>query len=372
VSLILIRYGEIGLKGKNRNFFVKRLRRNLRDCLKKNGLTGTVNSEGQRVYVETSTAEEAVAHLQRVFGVVSLSPVIQVSAGIEDIKDAALRLAREVGLNPAMSFHTAARRADKRFSLTSPEINRVVGGHVQAATGARVDLSAAADLEIGIEVRQGYALVFGRSVPGPGGLPLGTQGRAMALLSGGIDSPVAAWLMMRRGCGVIPVHFASSEVETAKAIDNCTVLSRYAYGWDIKPIVLDHAEIVGPIVEKLQHVGEARWTCIFCKRALLRKASELADLHKAQAIIMGDSLGQVASQTLENLAAITYGLDKPVLRPLIGMDKTEIVDLARRIGTFEVSTRQSQGCPFLPPNPLTRAHLPRLREIIAELERLSQ
>jgi len=370
VGLILIRYGEIGLKGKNRSFFVKRLRRNLRDCLKKNDLTGTVTSEGQRVYVETDTVEEAVTHLRRVFGVVSLSPVAQVPADIEDIKDAALRLAREVGLNPAMSFHTAARRADKRFPLISPQINRVVGGHVQAATGAQVDLSAAADLEIGIEVREGYALVFGRSIPGPGGLPLGTQGRAMVLLSGGIDSPVAAWLMMRRGCGVIPVHFTWSEVETAKAMDNCAVLSHYAYGWEIKPIVINHAEIVGPIVEKLNRIGEARWTCIFCKRALLRKASELADLHKAQAIVTGDSLGQVASQTLENLAASTYGLDKPVLRPLIGMDKTEIVALARRIGTFEVSTRQSQGCPFLPPNPLTRAHLSKLQEIITELEHL--
>ncbi|MDY7039803.1 MAG: tRNA uracil 4-sulfurtransferase ThiI [Chloroflexota bacterium] len=370
MGLILIRYGEIGLKGKNRSFFVKRLRRNLRDCLKKNGLAGTVTSRGQRVYVETDDVEGALAHLQRVFGVVSLSPVTQVPANIEDVKDAALQLAREVGLNPAMSFHTAARRADKRFRLTSPEINRVVGGHVQAATGARVDLSADADLEIGVEVREECAFVFGRSIPSPGGLPLGTQGRVMALLSGGIDSPVAAWLMMRRGCGVIPVHFASNEVETAKAMDNCAVLSRYAYGWDVKPIVLDHAEVVGPIVEKLQRIGEARWTCVFCKRALLRKASELADLHGAQALVMGDSLGQVASQTLGNLAAITYGLDKPLLRPLIGMDKTEIVALARRIGTFEVSTRQSQGCPFLPPNPLTRAHLSKLKEIIAELERL--
>lgn len=371
MGLILIRYGEIGLKGKNRRFFIKRLRRNLRDCLKKHDLPGTVTSEGQRVYVETEAVEEAVQHLQRVFGVVSLSPVTQVPADMESIKAAALQLAREVGLNPEMSFHTAARRADKRFPLTSPEINRVVGGHVQAATGARVDLSDAADLEIGVEIRSGYALIFGRSIPGPGGLPLGTQGRVMALISGGIDSPVAAWLMMRRGCGVIPVHFTSHEVETAKALDNCAVLSRYAYGWDLKPVILDHAEVVGPIAEKLRRLGEERWTCVFCKRALLRKASELADQHGAQAIIMGDSLGQVASQTLNNLAAITYGLDKPVLRPLIGMDKTEIIDLARRIGTFEVSTRQSEGCPFLPPNPLTRASLPRLRELIAEVEQTS-
>ena len=130
-------------------------------------------------------------------------------------------------------------------------------------------------------------------------MPLGTQGRAFALLSGGIDSPVATWLMMRRGCGVIPVHFAQSEIEKKKALENCRALDAWSPGWQIKPIVLDHFEVLEPVVERLQQIGEERWTCLFCKRTMIAKAGELASQYHVQALIMGDSLGQVASQTLK-------------------------------------------------------------------------
>ena len=371
MGLVVIRYGEIGLKGKNQPFFIKRLRRNLRDCLKKHGLSGEVRSVGKRIYVYTDQVEEATEKLRDVFGVVSLSPAREVQPDIEAIKEEALRMARQAGLNPETSFHIAARRSYKGFPLTSPEINREVGAAVQEATGARVDLSEAADVVIGIEVHRDHVLVFGQTVPGWGGLPLGTQGRAVALISGGIDSPVAAWLIMKRGCGIIPVHFRQSEVEAAKALDNChQVLGRYAYGWQIEPIVLDHAEVFGPTYEKLLRIGEERWTCLFCKRTLLKKAQEIAYQHRASALVTGDSLGQVASQTLENLRIVSHGLELPVLRPLIGMDKIEVMALARRIGTYEVSTREAQGCPFMPTNPLTRASMDKFREIMARLEAL--
>jgi thiamine biosynthesis protein ThiI len=364
MGLIIIRYGEIGLKGKNRPYFVKRLRGNIRDCLKKNDLSGKVRSVGQRVYVQTDDVERAAEKLRDVFGVVSLSPAQEVPADIEAIKAEALRVAQGAGLNEKRSFRMDSRRADKSFPFISPEINRLVGAHVQGATGAQVDLSDEADLTIGVEVRRGHALVFGQTVAGHGGLPLGTQGRAVALMSGGIDSPVAAWLMMKRGCAVIPVHFRQSEVELAKFMDNCQILSRFAYGWDIQPVVLDHGEVFAETYEKLQRVGAERWACIFCKRALLQKAAQVADQYRAQALIMGDSLGQVASQTLDNLEVISYGVEKPILRPLIGLDKTEITALARRIGTFEVSTRDAHACPFLPPNPLTKASLPKLKAVL--------
>ena len=190
----------------------------------------------------------------------------------------------------------------------------------------------------------------------------------MALMSGGIDSPVAAWLIMKRGCGVIPIHFRQSEVELAKFMDNCQVLSRYAYGWDVRPIVLDHQEVFGETYEKLRRIGAERWTCIFCKRALLQKASQIADQHKAKALVTGDSLGQVASQTLDNLEVISYGVEKPIFRPLIGLDKTEITALARRIGTFEISTREARSCPYLPPDPLTKASLPKLRAVMEKMK----
>jgi len=368
MGLIVIRYGEIGLKGKNRGYFVKRLRKNIRDCLKRNDLMGEVRSVGQRVYVQVEDVERAVEKLRDVFGIVSLSPAQEVEADIEAIRAEALQVAQRVGLDEKRSFRVQSRRADKAFPLTSLEINRLVGAHVQAATGARVDLSDEADLTIGVEVRRDHALLFGQTVAGHGGLPLGTQGRAVALISGGIDSPVAAWMIMRRGCVVIPVHFRQSEVELAKFMDNCEVLSRYAYGWNVHPIVLDHQEVFGGTYEKLRSVGAERWTCIFCKRALLQKACQIADQHGAKALVTGDSLGQVASQTLENLEVLSYGVEKPILRPLIGLDKTEITALARRIGTFEVSTREAQSCPYLPPDPLTKASLPKLKAILEKLE----
>ncbi len=369
MGLIVIRYGEIGLKGKNRWYFVKRLRKNIRDCLKKNDLTGEVRSVGQRVYVRVGDVERTVEKLRDVFGIVSLSPAQEVEADLEAIKAEALGVAQRAGLDESRSFRMQSRRADKSFPFISPDINRLVGAHVQQATGAQVDLSDEADLTIGVEVRRDHALVFGQTVAGHGGLPLGTQGRVVALMSGGIDSPVAAWLMMKRGCAMIPVHFSQSEVELAKFMDNCQVLSRYSYGWDIQPIVLNHREVFAETYEKLQRIGAERWACIFCKRALLQKASEIADQYRAKALVMGDSLGQVASQTLDNLEVTSYGVEKPILRPLIGLDKTEIIALARRIGTFEVSTREAHTCPFLPPNPLTRASLPKLKAILERVKR---
>lgn len=368
MGLIVIRYGEVALKGENREFFVKRLRKNIKDCLKKNGLTGEVRSVGQRLYVQVEDVERAAEKLRDVFGIVSLSPAQQVPADIEAIMAEALRMAAQAGLDEKRTFRVQSRRADKSFPLISPDINRLVGAHVQQATGARVDLSDEADLTLGVEVRRGHALVYGQTVAGHGGLPLGTEGRAVALMSGGIDSPVAAWLMMKRGCGVIPLHFRQSEVELAKFMDNCQVLSRYAYGWDIRPIVLDHQEVFGETYEKLRRIGAERWACIFCKRVLLQKACEIADQHKAKALITGDSLGQVASQTLDNLEVISYGIEKPILRPLIGLDKTEVTALARRIGTFEISTREARVCPYLPPNPLTKASLPKLKAIMKKME----
>ena len=174
-------------------------------------------------------------------------------------------------------------------------------------------------------------------------------------------------MMMKRGCGVIPLHFSQNEVETAKALDNCSVLADHSQGWRVEPIVMSHAQIVEPMLEKLHRVGAGRWACVLCKRAMLQKAEEVAYEHHAQAIVMGDSLGQVASQTLDNLEVISHGITKPILRPLIGMDKTEITALARQIGTFDVSTRTATGCAYLPDRPLTKGAVEELKRILAAL-----
>ncbi|MHB1295674.1 MAG: tRNA uracil 4-sulfurtransferase ThiI [Anaerolineae bacterium] len=371
MGFILLRYGELALKGANRNEFVRRLRRNVRACLKANHLQGQVVSEGQRIYVHTDQVEEALEPLSRVFGLVSLSPAIEVPRDIDAIVEEVVHQAQNAGLDASRSFRVRARRADKTFPLTSPEISRLAGEAVNRATGGRVDLSNNADLTIGVEVAREAAIVFGRVAPAPGGLPLGIEGRVVVLLSGGIDSPVAAWLMMKRGCGIIPVHFTANAEETQKALDNVQVLNRYAYGWDIKPVIIDHEATVGATLEGLRQLGEERWSCVFCKRALLLKAAEIAEEMGAGALVMGDALGQVASQTLSNMEMVSHGVPKMILRPLIGMDKVEIIKIAERIGTFAVSTRSEASCRFLPAHPATHGTIEKLRAITAQLDAMA-
>ena len=193
MGLLLLRYGEIGLKGKNRAYFFRKLRRNVRKCLKANSIDGKVWQEGQRIYLETEQVEEAVAAVQRVFGIVSLSPVRVTAADMEAMTEESLALARHMGLDSSRTFKVRVRRADKAFPLISPEIERRIGETIAEATGARPDLSKAAQVTVGIEIRPGQAMIFGERIPGPGGLPLGSQGRVVSLLSSGIDSPVASW-----------------------------------------------------------------------------------------------------------------------------------------------------------------------------------
>jgi thiamine biosynthesis protein ThiI len=370
MGVILVRYGEIALKGKNRNTFTRQLRRNLRAALRANGLAGSVWEEGRRMYVETDDVPAALGPLSRVFGVVSLSPITYVERSLEAMAAEALRMAGEFGLGPGKSFRIEARRSDKTFPVPSPEIGRLVGEAVYEKLHARVDLTNPPDLTIGIEVQRERAVMYGAVVAGLGGMPLPTAGRAVALISGGIDSPVAIWMMMKRGCGVIPLHFSQHPAETQKVLDNIKVLEQYAYGWRLQPMILSHAELMAPVLTKLRELGQERWSCVFCKRAMLQKAAEIADELGCQAIIMGDSLGQVASQTMHNLEVISYGVQKPILRPLIGMDKVEIAALARRIGTFDISTRLAEGCPFLPANPITQGSLQSLKDILGQMARL--
>jgi thiamine biosynthesis protein ThiI len=370
MGLILLRYGEIALKGKNRAYFVRKLRRNVRDCLKANKLDGKVWQEDQRIFLETDQVESAIEAVQKVFGLVSLSPVSAVPANLDDIVKAGVAMAHRADLDPTRTFRVNARRADKSFPFISPEIEQQVGGAIVQATGARVDLSKSAQVEIGVEVRPEQALLYGETIAGPGGLPLGSQGRVVALLSSGIDSPVASWLMMKRGCAVIPVHFSTSQAQTEQVEAIVEALNLHAYGWQIRPIILSHQEVLGPALARLREMRQERWTCLFCKRAILTRAAEIAQEMDASALVTGDSLGQVASQTLPNLEVISYGIQKPILRPLIGMDKTEIMALARRIGTYEPSIKEAHACPFLPDRPLTQAGVDKFRTLLARMDEI--
>jgi tRNA uracil 4-sulfurtransferase len=174
--------------------------------------------------------------------------------------------------------------------------------------------------------------------------------------------------MMKRGCGVIPVHFSTSQEQTEQAEALVEALNRHAYGWSLKLITFSHKEVLAPVLARLQEVRAERWACLFCKRVMLAKAAEVANEMGASALVTGDSLGQVASQTLMNLEVISYGIEKPILRPLIGMDKTEIMDLARHIGTYQPSIQASHPCPFLPDHPLTQTRMDKLEELLERIE----
>jgi len=372
MGFILLRYGEVALKGNNRFLFLRQLRHNVRAALKANGITGEVISRGQRIYVYTDEVERALGPLTRVFGLVSVSPASEVAREQSIINEACVREALKAGVNPQVSYRVRARRSDKSYPLTSPEISHSAGQAVYAATSGIVNLSDNAQVTIGVEITQDSAIIYGQTLPAGGGLPVGSQGRVVALLSGGIDSPVAIWMMLKRGVGVIPLHMYTSDEEKAKVEDNIQQLQQWCYGWQLRPTYLNYQEIIEPVLNQLQSIKEGRWACILCKRMMLQKASEVARELGAEALVLGDSLGQVASQTLANMAVLSEGIDLPILRPLIGLDKTEIMAIARRIGTMDISIRPAPACRFVPGHPVTQGTSEHLHRILAQLEALNQ
>jgi thiamine biosynthesis protein ThiI len=261
------------------------------------------------------------------------------------------------------SFRVQTKRAYKAFPLTSPEINSVVGHHIQVQTGAAVDLETP-ELSVSIEILPHEAFFFFERKPGPGGLPVGVSGTVACLLSGGIDSPVAAYRLLKRGCEVVFLHFHSypilSRVSQEKVRDLVTLLT--AYQFTSRLILIPFAPIQQEIVAEVP----APYRVVLYRRFMVRLAQVLADLAGAKALVTGESLGQVASQTLENLAAIEEVATLPVLRPLIGMDKQEIVTQAIALGTYDISIIPDQDCCmlFVPQNPIVRAE----RQAIADLE----
>jgi len=264
------------------------------------------------------------------------------------------------------SFRVHTKRADKCFPLTSPEVNRRLGARIQQATGAPVDLEHAA-LTVAVDILPGRAVFSLEKRPGPGGLPVGTSGRVLALLSGGIDSPVAAWRMMRRGCRVDFVHFHSVPFLDRTSQEKARELYRLLLEWELEGelTLVAFGEIQRQIVAAVQRPLRV----VLYRRMMLRIAEALAHRRGAEALVTGDSLGQVASQTLANLAVIGAAVELPVLRPLVGMDKNEIAAEAVRIGTYETSIIPDQDCCqlFVPRHPATRAHA---GEVQAAEERL--
>ena len=355
MNSVVVHYQEIALKGDNRPWFVARLARNLRQATKGAGVREVRVLMGRIEILLEENAEWSVVRerLSHVFGVANFARAGSAPLELEAIAAAVLQ---DLGDRETGSFRVTARRADKRFPHSSPEIEREVGGRIKAAKGWRVDL-ARPDLRIHVETMTEDAFYYFGKEPGAGGLPAGTSGRVACLLSGGIDSPVAAWRMMRRGCRVLFVHFHSypilSRASQEKVRELVTLLNRYQY--DSRLFLVPFGEIQQQVV--LSVAPPLR--VVVYRRLMMRIAEAIARRNRAQALVTGDVVGQVASQTLENMSTINSVVSLPVLRPLVGMDKDEITVAAERLGTYPISIIPDQDCCtlFTPRHPATRARV---------------
>jgi thiamine biosynthesis protein ThiI len=353
-NCILLRYGELALKGKNRTDFENQLIGNIRAKLDKYPDIRVTRTFG-RLFVEPGEhpVEPLLEELKTVFGLVGMSPAIRVESDWERIKEAALELVKGLG-DGERTFKVVAKRSDKSFPIPSQEMNHRLGGFLlKTVPGLKVDVHHP-DLTLHVEVRNKVTYVYGNDIPGPGGLPVGVSGRVMLLLSGGIDSPVAGYLALKRGAELHAVHFHSypytSERAKQKVVDLAQILTRF--GGTIHLHVVPFTEIQ---TEINKHCDRS-YSITVMRRFMLRISEALAKKHRALALVTGESLGQVASQTLESMNAINDVTNMPILRPVIGMDKHEIMDIARRIGTYETSILPYEDCctVFLPKSPKTR------------------
>jgi thiamine biosynthesis protein ThiI len=350
---VIVHYQEIALKGKNRPWFVARLVRNVRQALSDMDVREVRALMGRiEVVLGPDAAWEAIkGRLGRVFGIGNFARAGRTALDIEAIAEAILR---DLDPGDPGSFRVSARRADKRFPLTSPQIEREVGGRIKQARGWRVDLGAPG-LTVHVEALTSEAFYsFGRE-RGPGGLPVGASGRVVCLLSGGIDSPVAAWRMMRRGCRVLFVHFHSypilSRASQEKARELARLLTEFQFRSRLFLIPF------GEIQQRVVLAVPPPLRVVIYRRLMMRIAEAIARQHRGQALVTGEVVGQVASQTLENLNVINSVVSMPVLRPLIGMDKEEITAEAQRLGTYPISIIPDQDCCtlFTPRHPATKA-----------------
>ncbi len=352
---VLVHYGELALKGGNRPIFEKTLIENISRALAGLHIKAVRKLYGRLVVdlAPDSPWEEVRQRLGRVCGVVNFSPAHRVEATVEDIEAAVDEATSQYAFD---SFRVQTKRADKTFALNTPELNTHIGARVQAATGAAVDLSDAADFTLLIEIVSGTALVACERHPGPGGLPVGVSGRVACMLSGGIDSPVAAYRMLKRGCLVDFIHFHSypytDRASVDKAVEVAELLTRFQNRASVS--LVPFAEVQQRIVAETP----AHLRIILYRRFMVRISESIAQGLGAKALVTGESLGQVSSQTLTNITTIeAAAAAMPILRPLIGMDKQEIINLARAIGTYEVSIQPHDDCCsfLMPSRPATRS-----------------
>lgn len=369
----LIKYGEIAIKGKNRHLFEDALVRQIRHALKKCDGEFSVYKEQGRIYVDCEGMydyEETVGHLQHVFGIVGICPVMQVEDhGIEELGDSVIEFLTNVYDIDAQTFKVNTRRANKQYPIESMEVNAILGGRIlDAFPNMKVDVHHP-EILIHVELREsGKIFIYSKIIPGPGGMPVGTNGKAMLLLSGGIDSPVAGYMICKRGVKLDATYFHAppytSERAKQKVIDLAKKLTPYA--GPINLHIVNFTDIQLYIYDKCPHDE----LTIIMRRYMMRIAEHFANETKSLALVTGESIGQVASQTMQSLAATNEVCSMPVFRPLIGFDKQEIIDISEKIGTFETSIQPFEDCCtiFVAKHPVTKPNLNIIHKSETKLE----
>ncbi|MFR8152528.1 MAG: tRNA uracil 4-sulfurtransferase ThiI [Romboutsia timonensis] len=363
-NILIVKYGEIGVKCKNRYIFENKLIKNVKNILKPIGKFNVYKEYG-RIYVDLDgyDYEEVVEEVKKVFGIVGVCPAVRAEKDYNLLKELALKMLEGKIEQGYKSFKVDSRRGDKDFKLTSQEMSLDIGGYLVSQVKDKIAVDVRnPEVKIHCELRQNHVMVYSDTIPGYGGLPLGTNGRAMSLLSGGIDSPVASWMVAKRGMELECIHFHSypftSEKSQEKVRDLAQILSKYCGRVRLHKVnMLEIQKAIG------LNCKDEEMT-IISRRFMMRIAERVAESRHCDALVTGESIGQVASQTIQGLTCTNASVKMPVFRPLIAMDKTEIIEVAQKIGTFETSILPEEDCctVFSPKKPVTKPKLDRIEK----------
>lgn len=369
-ELIMIRYGELSTKGKNKRNFVTTLGRNIREALSEYPDI-KINQQYDFMFIELNGApqDEVLAGLEKVFGIQSFSPAIELERDFDLLKEAAVKLVKaEIAKNGVQSFKVATSRSDHNYSMDTNDINQALGGFLAEEFPELKVQMKKPDLTIRVKVREQDFLVSSEWINGAGGLPVGTSANAVLMLSGGIDSPVAGYLAMKRGIRITAVHFASPPYTSPQALNKAKDLTEKLtkFGGWINFVEVPFTETQEAIKE---HVNPA-YLMTITRRMMMRISDELRKQYNGLAIVNGESIGQVASQTLESMFAINEVTSTPIIRPVVAMDKLEIIDISQKIDTFDLSIQPFEDCctVFAPPSPKTKPKLDDIAYYEAKLD----
>ncbi|EGO9795996.1 tRNA 4-thiouridine(8) synthase ThiI [Enterococcus faecalis] len=365
---IMVRYGELSTKGKNRKTFIMQLAQNVKRALADfPALKIHADRDRMHILLNGEDSEEVIPKLSKVFGIQNFSPSIRIEKEMPAIRAMVQEVVREV-YTPGKTFKITAKRSDHSFELDSNGLNQELGGAViEAIPEIRVQMKKP-DINLRIEIRKDAAYLSYETIRGAGGLPVGTSGRGMLMLSGGIDSPVAGYLAMKRGVEVEAVHFASPPYTSEQALQKAKDLAEklVPYVGTIQFIEVPFTEIQ----EEIKRVVPQGYLMTITRRLMLRLTDAIREMRKGLVIINGESLGQVASQTLQSMVAINEVTSTPIIRPVVSMDKTEIIEIAEKIDTFELAIQPFEDCCtiFAPPQPKTRPCLDKAQDYEARLD----